>query len=55
MLFKTFTFHFVFVYFEGQKLVQFLVRKMRIEHTANAIYEGKTYGKCNKCNMALFN
>ena len=26
----------VFVYFEGQKLVRFPVRKMRIEHTANA-------------------
>ena len=36
VLLRTFWFHFVFVYFEGQKLVRFSVRKMRIEHTENA-------------------
>ena len=33
---RTFRFHFGFVGFQGQKLVRFSVRKMRIEHTTNA-------------------
>ena len=36
MLLRTFRFHFGFVGFDGQKLVRFSVRKMRIEHTTNA-------------------
>ena len=46
MLLRTFTFHLVFVYFEGQKLALFLVHIMRFEHTGNAsIYEEKTYSQ----------